>query len=114
MTDKCDKFEALFTFSDEATLMEHIAHCEDCRAEYEKMNRVSNLIKEVKPHYKKDRFKAVKVACIMFALLVGGTTLELADMRYNIVDTVKYGQQLTAEDLGFETDDYGLLMVDGE
>ena len=114
MTDKCNKFEALFTFSDDATLMEHIAHCEDCRAKYEKMNKVSELISEVKPHYKKDKTKAIKVACVLFAVLVGGTTLELADMQYNIVDTVKYGQQFTAEDLGFQTDDYGLIMVDGE
>ena len=114
MTKKCDKFEALFTFSDEETLMKHIAECEDCRKEYEKMNKVSELIKEVKPHYKKDKNLAVKVACIFFALLVGGTTLEVADMRYNIVDTVKYGQQFTAEDLGFQTDEYGLLMVEGD
>lgn len=114
MTEKCNKFESLFIFSDEATLTEHIEHCPDCKAEYEKMNRVSELIKEVKPYYKKDRFRAVKVACIMFALLVGGTTLEIANNNYNIVDTVKYGQQFTADDLGFQTDDYGLIMVDGE
>ncbi len=114
MTEKCNKFEALFTFSDEETLMRHIAECEDCRKEYEKMNKVSELIQEVKPHYKKDRFKAVKVACVMFALLIGGTTLEIANRNYNIVDTVKYGQQFTAEDLGFQTDEYGFLMVEDE
>ena len=114
MTEKCNKFEALFTFSDEQTLLEHIAHCEDCRKEYDKMNRVSDLIKEVKPHYKKDRFKAVKVACIMFGLFVGGTTLEIANMNYNILDSIKYGQQFTADDLGFQTDEYGFIMVDDE
>lgn len=114
MTKKCDKFEALFTFSDEKTLLEHIAQCEDCRKEYEKMNKVSELIKEVKPHYKKDKFKAVKVACVLFGLLVGGTTLEIANMNYNLVDSVKYGQQFTADDLGFQTDEYGFIMVDGE
>lgn len=114
MTKKCTKFEALFTFSDEKTLLEHISQCEDCRKEYEKMNKVSDLIKEVQPHYKKDRFKAVKVACIMFGLLIGGTTLEIANSNYNIVDSVKYGQQFTADDLGFQTDEYGFIMVDGE
>ena len=114
MTEKCNKFESLFTFSDEKTLLEHIAQCEDCRKEYEKMNKVSELIKEVKPHYKKDRFKAVKVACVMFGLLIGGTTLEIANMNYNVVDSIKYGQQFTADDLGFQTDEYGFIMVDGE
>ncbi len=115
MTKKCNKFEALFTFSDEETLKAHIAECPDCKAEYDKMNRVSDLIQEVKPHYKNNnKFNAVKVACVLFALLVGGTTLEIANMNYNILDEIKYGQQFTAEDLGFQTDDYGLIMVDGE
>ena len=114
MNKKCNKFEALFTFSDEETLMKHIAECEDCRKEYEKMNRVSELIQEVKPHYKQNKFKALKVACVFFALMIGGTTLELANMNYNIVDSIKYGQQFTADDLGFQTDEYGLIMVDNE
>ena len=94
--------------------MKHIEECEDCRAEYEKMNRVSDLIKEVKPHYQKNNFAAIKVACVLFAIFIGGTTLEVANSHYNIVDTIKYGQQFTAEDLGFQTDEYGLLMVDGD
>ena len=39
MTKKCNKFETLFTFADKKTLLEHIAQCEDCRKEYEKMNK---------------------------------------------------------------------------
>ncbi|MCM1265306.1 MAG: hypothetical protein NC200_03820 [Candidatus Gastranaerophilales bacterium] len=111
MTKKCNKFEALFTFSDEKTLMEHIEVCEDCRAEYEEMNKVSALIKEVKPHYKKSRFNAVRVACILFAFVISGVSFHVADMNYGLIDTVKYGNQFTAEELGFQTDDYGLMMV---
>ena len=47
---KCDKFEALFTFSDEKTLLEHVAQCEDCRKEYENYviwNFFTNLIQVV-------------------------------------------------------------------
>lgn len=114
MNKKCNKFESLFIFSDEETLQNHIKECDDCRQEYEKMNKVTELIKEVKPYYRKDRFKTLKVACILFAMLLGGTTLQIANMNYNIVDTIKYGQQFTAEDLGFQTDEYGLIMVDNE
>lgn len=114
MTKKCNKFESLFIFSDEKTLMEHIAKCEDCRAEYEQMNKVTALIKEVRPHYKKNRFQAVRAACILFAFVIGGVSLHLADMNYGLIDTVRYGNQFTAEELGFQTDDYGLIMVDGE
>lgn len=111
MTKKCNKFEALFTFSDEKTLMEHIEQCEDCRAEYEKMNKVTALVKEVKPHYRKGEYYAMRVACLLFAFVIGGVSLHIADMNYGLIDTVKYGHQLTADELGFQTDDYGLIMV---
>lgn len=111
MSKKCNKFESLFTFSDEKTLLEHISECEDCKAEYEKMNKVTELIKEVKPHYRKGRFNAVRVACILFAFMISGVTLQYADMNYGIVDSLMYNSQYTAEELGFETDDYGLIMV---
>ncbi len=115
MKKKCDKFESLFIFSDEETLKSHIEECEDCREEFETMNKVSELIQEVKPHYlnkRKNRFDAVRIACAMFVFVIGGLTFHIADMNYGIVDTVRYGTQFTAEDLGFQTDDYGLIMVD--
>lgn len=111
MTKKCNKFEALFTFSDEATLMKHIEECDDCRAEYEEMNKVTDLIKEVKPHYKKNRFNAVRVACILFAFVICCASFHIADRNYALVDNIRYGNQFTAEELGFQTDDYGLIMV---
>lgn len=111
MNNKCEKFEALFTFGNEEDLLKHIEECEDCREEYEQMNKVSALIKEVKPHYKKTRFTAVRVACALFLIVLCGTTFQYANNNYSIVDTIKYGQQFTAEDLGFATDDYGLIMV---
>ena len=49
MKDKCTKYEALFTFANEETLRQHIETCEDCRKEQEKMDKVSELIGEVKP-----------------------------------------------------------------
>ncbi|MCD8378453.1 MAG: hypothetical protein LUB59_06670 [Candidatus Gastranaerophilales bacterium] len=114
MKKKCTKFETLFTFCDEKTLTEHVNQCEDCRREYEKMNKVSALIQEVKPHYKQNKYYAVRVACLLFAFIIGGVTFQIADMNYGLVDTIKYGQRFTAEDLGFQTDEYGLLMVGDE
>jgi len=112
MTKKCDKYEALFKFADEETLMAHLEECEDCRAEHEKMQRVSELIKEVKPQFKKQKYTKVKVACLLFLTLVGGATLEITDANYGILDTIKYGDELTLEDLGFPVDDYGMIKVD--
>ena len=50
MTNKCTKYEALFTFADEKTFQEHLETCKDCQAEDAKMNAVSELIKEVSQH----------------------------------------------------------------
>lgn len=112
MKDKCNKFESLFIFSDEKTLKEHILKCSDCRAEYEKMQRVSDLIQEVKNEYKKPSNVGIKVACALFLFIAGGLSIQTLDLQYGFLDTVKYGSPLTIEDLGLPTDDYGLIQVD--
>ena len=45
MKDKCNKYEALFTFADEKTLADHIKTCEDCAKEQETMDKISDLLK---------------------------------------------------------------------
>lgn len=114
MKDKCTKYEALFTFSDEQTLMEHIKTCPDCKAEHEKMEKVSELIKEVKPYFTKKRedFAKFKIACAVCAMFLSATTLGIINLNTDISDTIKYGSTLTAEDLGFPVDSYGLVMVE--
>lgn len=112
MNKKCNKFESLFIFSDEQTLQEHIKNCPECREEYERINKVSDLIKEVKDEYKKPRFVALKVACILFLFIIGGVSIQTLDLQYGFLDTVKYGSPLTIEELGLPTDDYGLIQVD--
>ena len=112
MNNKCNKFESLFIFSDEKALEEHIKVCPDCRAEYERMNKVSDLIKEVKSEFKRPKYVALKVACMLFIFIAGGVGIQALDLQYGFLDTVKYGEPLTIEDLGLPTDDYGLIQVD--
>jgi len=112
MKEKCNKYESLFIFSDDATLQKHISECEDCRLEHNKMQRVSELIKEVKSDYMKPNYLALKVACVLFLFMIGGVSIDMLDLRYGILDTIKYGEPLTIEDLGFPTDSYGLIQVD--
>jgi len=119
MKKKCDKYESLFIFSDEKTLKEHIEYCDDCKKEYETMEKVSQLIQEVKPHYKNNsrynyKYQVLQAACLLFLFVVSGVSMNILDMRYGLLDTVKYGRQLTVTDLGFPTDDYGLIQVDDE
>lgn len=114
MSEKCTKYEALFTFGDDDTLKKHIEQCEDCKKEHEKMQRVSDLLKEVKPYYREKRKSKAKVraACALFAICLSGVTLGIINMNTDISDTLKYGYTLGADDLGLPVDSYGLIMVE--
>ncbi len=114
MKDKCSKYEALFTFADEKTFSAHLETCEECKKEQAKMDKVSELLTEVKPFYKakKNTFKQLKVACILFALVIGGASLGVVGINQDFMDYIKYGEVLSAEDLGFPVDSYGLLLVE--
>ena len=52
MDKKCSKYEGLFIFSDNETFEKHLEECPDCKAEHEKMQKVSDLISETKFYYK--------------------------------------------------------------
>ena len=114
MKDKCTKYEALFTFGKEEDLAKHIEQCEDCKAEHEKMQKISSLIQEVKPYYKKKRndVKMLKIACSLLLFAFLGTGVGLYSFDTDVSDTLKYGATLSAEDLGFPVDSYGLIMVE--
>ncbi len=114
MYKKCTKYEALFTFSDEKTLKEHVLTCEDCQAEQELMDKVSELLQEVKSEFLERRrsFAKLKAVCAAFAILFSGVTLGIINLNTDIADTIKYGHVLTIEDYGFPVDSYGLIMVD--
>ena len=114
MKDKCNKYEALFTFADQNTFDEQLRICKDCHNEQEKMDKVSELIKEVKPFYKKKQttFNNLKVACILFALVIGGASIGVVGTNQDFMDYIQYSETLSAEDLGFPVDSYGFLLVE--
>ena len=114
MREKCTKYEALFTFGNDETLKDHVSSCEDCQKEQDVMDKVSDLLAEVRPYYKARRRSVVKLkaACAVFAILLSGTTLGVINLNTDISDTIKYGTTLSAEDYGFPVDSYGFLMVE--
>lgn len=114
MDEKCTKYEALFTFGNDETLKDHVSTCKDCQKEQEVMDKVSDLLAEVRPYYKAKRRNVVKLkaACAVFAILLSGTTLGVINLNTDISDTIKYGTTLSAEDYGFPVDSYGFLMVE--
>ena len=113
MENKCSKYEGLFIFTDEETLAKHLQECEECCKEQEKMDRVSELISEVKDHYySKSRKKPIlKIACAFMLLLFSTASISVIGNYDKMVDTIEYGDTLSAEDLGFPVDSYGLIVV---
>lgn len=117
MNKKCSKYEGLFVFSDEETFNQHILECEDCRLEHEKMQKVSSLIGEVKSHYYTKRRKIMKLKAVCAAAMIMFFSASFGVINEggsDFADALMYGDSLSAEDLGFPVDSYGLLMVDDE
>lgn len=114
MENKCSKYEGLFVFSDEETLKKHLEECEECRLEQEKMDKVSDLISEVKFLYRSKRRtpKLLKAVCGFMIIMFFMGTYSVVSYSDDLSDALMYGNTLSAEDLGFPVDSYGLLMVD--
>lgn len=114
MKNKCTKYEAFFTFSSEDDFNKHLEECEDCKSEHEKLKKISSLIQEVKPYYRKKRKdkKILKAACTFLIFAFLGAGAGIIGLNSDISDTLKYGTTLSAEDFGFPVDSYGLIMVE--
>lgn len=114
MREKCQKYESLFTFADEATFKAHLEECEDCRLEHEKMQKVSALLGEVRPHFLAERKRSakLKIACAVSFIFLSGTVMGLVNLNPDVSDILRYGAVLEAEDYGFPVDDYGFLLVE--
>lgn len=114
MKEKCTKYESLFVFRSKEELEKHVAECDECAKEHETQKKVSDLISEVRHHYisKRKNFARLKVACITFVLLFCGVAFGVINMNTDLSDTIMYGTTLSAEDLGFPVDSYGLIMVE--
>ena len=114
MENKCQKFEGLFVFSDEETLQEHIKECPECAAEAKKMQRISEILQEVRPYFIKKRkhYATLKIACAITFIILSGTVLGITNFNQDVNDMIRYGTVLEASDLGLPVDDYGFLLVE--
>ena len=116
MENKCSKYEELFISGSQEELEKHIQECEECKKEYDAQHKVSSLLDEVKMYYyskRKKRIARLRAACaVMFMVFSLASVGGFAITNDDVLDTLKYGDTLSAEDLGFPVDSYGLLMVD--
>ncbi len=114
MENKCSKYESLFVFSDSETLNQHISECEECKKVFEEQEKVSSLLDEVKFYYLSRRKKRAKLraACAVMFLVFSAFSVGLFVNDEDFPQSLMYGDTLSAEQMGFPVDSYGLLMVD--
>jgi len=127
MKEICTKYESLFIFGTEQDLQAHLELCPDCQIEHEKMQKVANLVKEVRPLYRKKTFNnriKLKVAACFVILTCSFWTYSyyinsnsqytnkmIAELNYESELLIKDGHSLIA-DQGLPTDEYGLLATE--
>ena len=117
MKEKCTKFKSLYLFRDEAEFEEHLKECPDCRAEKEKMDKVSELLQEVKPYYARQRkmsFTRLKVACILcFGMFTGMLIGYFTQYGYTTISaSSNYSETVqTTNEYGMPIDSYGLISL---
>ena len=115
MNNKCTKFEGLFIFANDDDFKKHLETCEECRQEMQKLDNISKLLQTAKPLYFKEKAKRrlrIRSACAVFLMVLTGSVFSMLNYDNTLVETLKYGQTLSAEDFGFPVDSYGLIMVD--
>ena len=109
----CNGYESMYTFLSDEDFQKHLAECEECAAEHERMQRVSALIQEAKPYIKNQQRKrsiALKAACASFVLFCSMACFQLF-MTTGLYDEVVYNNSPTIEEMGLPVDEYGFLMI---
>ena len=108
---KCNKYEAFFTFQDEEAFSNHLRECPDCQAEHEKYQKVSALVKEVAPVYlaKKNKSKLLKQAACFALILTGFIGLMGYKAYEDNSDKINYIEDSYVYSMGLPTDNYGFL-----
>ncbi len=113
MSNKCDKYESYFIFANDDDFKHHLNECEDCQKEYEKQEKVSSLIKEVKDVYKKKsaaKLRATIAACFLMLSIVLGAIIPVSIDNYKL-SQLKYSDHGYFYEIGMPTDDYGLIDI---
>lgn len=112
--NKCNGYEAMYTFLNEEDFAKHLEVCEICSAEHKRMQRVSELIEEAKPYIKeKKKAKRVLVTAAAFFVAVFATmSVPLCMVGINVYDDLIAQNSSTAQELGLPVDEYGFLYVE--
>ena len=109
---KCNGYESMYTFLSEDDFLKHLENCEECKAEHERMQKVSSLIQEAKPYIieKRNRSKVLKAACAIFIIFFSTLSIPLYTVGTHMYEDVM-ASSMTAEEMGLPVDEYGFLYI---
>lgn len=110
----CNGYEAMYTFLSEDDFNKHLEVCEACAKEHARMQRVSELIQEAKPYIKEKQKqnRILKSAAAFFVVAFATLSIPVYMAGANMYDNMVAQNTLTAQELGFPVDEYGLLYVE--
>lgn len=110
---KCNGYESMFTFLSDEDFQQHLKVCDKCRAEHERMQRVSALIQEAKPYIKRTKKNnMLKIACILTIVLFSSLSIPLLIGAGKLYDDYMAYNSPTIEEMGLPVDEYGFLLVE--
>ncbi len=117
MDKKCNKYEELFVSCDRQAFFKHIENCDECRIEYQKMQKVSDLIKEIKPLYRARRRakkNVIAMAASFLIIFLAFFTMQISNPDSIVNEAIASisGANYTYEQMGLPVDEFGLIMVD--
>ena len=117
MDKKCKKYEGLYLFGKDEDFFKHICECEECKREYEKEKRLSELLKDSATTYrlmeKKSNTKRTmyRIACslVIFSCLGVYTGIEVNEkQKYQQFIKANTETSIIAQD-GLPVDEYGFF-----
>jgi len=110
----CNRFEELFVKECQKELLEHIMHCQECRYEYEKMQKTEKVLKEAKPYFQRQKIKMnhlKAVICVSMLLILSVYSLQNNFLNRNSNDYLATHSSVTV-DSDIPVDEYGLVDID--
>ena len=113
MENKCNKYEALFTFSNENDFLNHVKNCASCESEHLVLNKISSLIKEVAPEYlaRERRSNLRKAVSCCLCLVIGITGVIGYQINNYVSQNIGYSTSSIIYQQGLPVDDYGFLKI---
>lgn len=117
MNEKCNKYEAYFTFASKEDFEKHIFECPECQRKKAEEDKLSFLIKDSKEEYiqmknKQKRLNLVKKAVCIFSFFIFFGTYSCFELQSKIHTSIYKNSDAEISIIakeGLPTDEFGFF-----